>query len=99
VGGAVTVLETRTTAEGYKRRRYAGEEGTRYTTIEIPLSVWNGINKQGRGSDRAAAFDRERSRENARQTARALMGQGWKAIAVASHLGVPLRSVQRWRNA
>jgi len=35
-------LETRATAEGFKRRRYEDEGGARRTTIEIPLELWRG---------------------------------------------------------
>ena len=34
-------LETRTTAEGFKRRRYEDRHGTRSTTIEIPVALFN----------------------------------------------------------
>lgn len=89
-------LETRKTTEGFKRRRYQCEDGSRITTIEVPLSVWNSINKQGRGADRAAQWARERAREATRIKAVELVRSGWKPIAVASELGLAVRNVHRW---
>ena len=38
-------LETRKTPDGYKRRRYELDDGQRQTTIEIPMDLWNQIQK------------------------------------------------------
>lgn len=38
-------LETRKTPDGYKRRRYQLDDGTRQTTIEIPINLWYQIQK------------------------------------------------------
>lgn len=92
-------LETRKTPEGFKRRRYQRDDGLRVTTIEVPLSVWNSINRQGRGADRAAQWNRARNREAIRARAVALVREGWKTIAVASELGLAVRSINRWIKA
>lgn len=89
-------LETRSTEEGFKRRRYLRADGVRVTTIEVPMSVWKSINRAGRGQDRFAQWTRERKREAVRLRAVALVLEGWRRIAVASELGVSVRSVCRW---
>ena len=39
-----TLLDTRRTARDVKRRRYQRPDGTRFTTLEVPLTVLRGIN-------------------------------------------------------
>ena len=90
-------LETRTTADGFKRRRYERPNKTRFTTIEVPLAVWNGINKQGRGAGRAEAWLRGQLRSQLRQRARAHRDAGWTARKTAYVMGIPIRTIQRWR--
>lgn len=90
-------LETRRTPEGFKRRRYVTPEGVRFSTIEVPLPVWNAINKQGHAHDRAKQWARARARDALRMRAIEHLRQGWKAIASAHELGVPVRTVERWR--
>jgi hypothetical protein len=89
-------LETRATPEGFRRRRYLRDDGVRVTTIEVPLSVWQSINRAGRARNRMAQWSRERQREAVRRRAVELVAAGWKRIAVASELNIPVRSVQRW---
>ena len=90
------VLETRTTPEGYKRRRYESTSKARHTTIEIPMSVWLYINRQGRGNDRAAAAQRRLERDSQAAQARGLHEKGWSLRAVARHLSVSDSTVRRW---
>jgi hypothetical protein len=92
----VKCLETRATPEGYKRRRYESAGGLRHTTIEVPLEVWRGINRQGRGNDRAAAWLRARERDSMRRQARSLVFNGKSRSDVAEVLAVSVRTVQRW---
>lgn len=92
-------LETRATPDGFRRRRYQRDDGVRFTTIEVPLQVWNCLNKQGRGAYRRGQWERARARDAVRLQALKHMAEGWKAIASAHELGVPLRTVQRWRKA
>lgn len=88
-------LETRTTSDGFRRRRYETSAG-RITTIEVPLEVWNAINKQGRASNRASQWTRARDRDAAKLEAIRLHREEWRTIAIASAIGRPVRTVQRW---
>ncbi len=89
-------IVSRPSAEG-RRRRYRRDDGTTLDTIEVPLSVWRAINRQGRGNDRAAAYAREIERRRVRHCAVALVDAGWKIIAVAHELKIPVRTIQRWK--
>lgn len=90
-------LETRTTPEGFKRRRYLLADGvTRMTTMEVPLQVWNGVNRAGRGSDRALAHARGLARAQRRVQSLAHRDAGWPAVASAHELGVHVVTVYRW---
>ena len=93
--GGRRCLETRTTPEGLRRRRYV--DGS--VTIEVPLSAWKYLNRQGRGNDRVAAHQRAVQRDAVRRRAVELGTQGWKPLAIANELKVPVRSVQRWMRA
>jgi hypothetical protein len=90
-------LETRTTKDGFKRRKYQAVNGVITRTIEVPIEVWNHINRMGRASDRAAQWRRTRERDALRMKACELMQAGWKPLAVSSELGVPVRTLQRWK--
>lgn len=92
-------LSTRRTPEGLKRRRYEQPDGTRHTTIEVPVTVWNALNRQGRAADRLRQFTRVCARQSLRQAVVGRTLAGWKPLAVAHDLGVPLRTVQRWGRA
>lgn len=89
-------LETRTTAEGYKRRRYVSASGQRHTTIEIPVEVWARVNTVGSQRDRAAQAERALARESARRQAKALLEHGRTRAEIAAALGVPKRTISRW---
>ena len=89
-------LETRTTPEGFKRRRYESAGGLRHTTIEVPLTVWNGINKQGRAHNRALEWQRARDRDSRQLQAQQLVANGRSKRFVAGALNVPYRTVCRW---
>lgn len=92
----MTVLSTRTTAEGFKLRRHVSPLGLRHTTIEVPLTVWNGINKQGRSNNRIAEWTRARERDSKRAQAQALAAAGRRVRDISAALGVPVRTIQRW---
>jgi hypothetical protein len=77
-------LEVRETPEGYKRRRYQDQDGTRHTTIEIPLELWQELN--------ADAQTMNERRERAWQ----LRAMGLKTGQIAERLGVQYRSVCRY---
>jgi len=89
-------LETRATPEGFKKRRYETPAGARYSTIEVPLSVWNSINMAGRSHDRAAQHARRVARDEARRRALDQLLAGTKPLAVSSDLGIPVRTLNRW---
>lgn len=91
-------LETRRWSDGHVRRRYE-HRGYRWSTIEVPIDLWRQVNGQGRNRDRAAAVQREIARKQTKATAQALHHQGLRTLAIASELGVPLRTVQRWISA
>jgi hypothetical protein len=91
----VKCLETRTTVDGFKRRRYE-DAGVRFSTIEVPLAVWNTINKQGRARDRATQAWRAAARAQLRLRVLDYKAQGWSARKAAYVSSVPLRTVQRW---
>lgn len=89
-------LSTRTTREGFKRRRYVSAAGHRFTTIEVPLELWERINSVGRQRDRVAQAARALARESKQRQARALSAAGRSASDIAAALEVSRRTVQRW---
>ena len=91
-------LETRTTPQGFKRRRYVSAGGVRSTTIEVPFDLWQQVNGQGRNRDRAAAVLRKQERASLAAQARGLYLAGKSSRQVAALLGCSPRSVMRWVN-
>lgn len=90
-------LEVRMTPEGFKRRRYQGQDPKhRITTIEVPMEVWKGINAQGRGSNRAASFARGQAKVARRLQGLQAVAQGREIRAVARELDVNPATVWRW---
>lgn len=91
------VLETRTTPEGWKRRRYDAD-GRRFSTIEIPAEVARAVGI-GKLRDLTAAHKRgmaKHDRAAALRLAVALRA-GWKATAVAHELGITEARVRQIR--
>lgn len=91
-------LETRTTPEGWKRRRYERDDGTRYSTLEVPASV---ITALGRGAA-ALATETWRRGEVARERAAFLKREiaarpDWKATALAHELNITEARVRQIR--
>lgn len=76
-------LETRRTPEGFRRRRYE-QDGVRFTTIEVPIEVW----EKATGRSRPAPL---------KDQALALLAAGWKPEAVAHELSLESRTVRRWK--
>ena len=66
-------------------------------TVEVPLAVWQGLNKQGNGSDRLAAWTRARAWEDARLQALGHAVDGIAPHISAKRLDVPIRTIYRWR--
>ena len=89
-------LETRLLPNGLKWRRYRRPDGTLFKTIECPVEVWRALNNQSWGKDRMSQWLRARTRDERRVRALMLRNAGWKSIAIASELQVPVRTVQRW---
>ncbi len=90
------VLETRTTPEGFKRRRYRSASGLRFSTIEVPMELWEQVNGQGRNRDRAAAVLRKQTQRSKQLQARHLVRAGRSRRSVAKLLGVAESTVRRW---
>ena len=82
-------LETRRTPEGYRRRRYELDDGSRVTTIEVPIDMWVRHPRTARRAHVAAC------RPRAEQMLRA----GSTIKAVAYDLDVPYASVRLWAAA
>lgn len=94
-------LETRTTPEGFKRRRYQSAAGVRHTTIEVPVELWVAVNatsttRARAARERAAQAQRKLERESTRRQVLMLAGHGEKGHRIAQRLGVPQRTVYRW---
>lgn len=100
---ASRVLETREVVPGVKRRRYARSDGSRFTTIEVPLTVLRSLGGSKRFDAIVAAWRRgEQQREEARaRRARIeeLLRDGVKPTAVAHDVGVSDQWVRRVRKA
>jgi hypothetical protein len=90
------VLSTRTTPEGYKRRRYESASKRRHSTIEVPVEVWQRVNTVGSQRDRAAQAQRALERESLRVQARSLFAMGRTPAEIAAAISVPRRTVSRW---
>lgn len=91
-------LSTRTTVEGFKRRRYESAIGHRHTTIEVPLEVWNRVNTVGRQRNRAAEAMRALNRESLQRQAVMLAStSGLSTREVAARLGTSESNVRRWK--
>lgn len=89
-------LSTRTTPDGFKRRRYEAKTGARHTTIEIPAELWATLNGQGRARNRVEEWRRARDRESLRRQGVSLDAAGWDPSKIAEHLKVSRRTVNRW---
>lgn len=92
-------LETRTRKDGLRHRRYRDRYGLTHRTVEVPLEVWNTINRQGRARNRLAEHARVVHRKGLRAQALLLIQEGWKIVDIAHELSVGVRTVQRWKRA
>lgn len=91
-------LETRATAEGWRRRRYEDESGRRWTTLELPIEVLRSVG-MGRLHECSRAHQRGvEQRERARQLREEVARRdGWKVAAIAHDLGVTEMRVRQIR--
>lgn len=88
-------LSTRRTPEGFKRRRYQRDDGTRFNTIEVPEELWNTVNRKGlTPADRHFAVQ---ARQVVKDAALNHLAAGWNATASAEELNVPVSTINRWR--
>lgn len=96
------VLETRTVARDVKRRRYERKDGSRFTTVEVPLTVLTGIGMR-RVQEAIQRYERgEAKRATARARlarAESLLRDGVKPTAIAHELGVSDARVRQIRKA
>ena len=85
------VLETRKSPDGYVRRRRRTAEGADVWTIEVPEEMWETFNRPGRFGARNVDYVtlKLRALEHLRD--------GWKPVASAHDLELPVRTIQRWR--
>jgi len=90
------VIETRRNTRGFKTRRYERSDGERFSTIEVPLEVWNALNKTGRGNDRMAGWLRKMGLNERRHKVISLHKDKWKPVAIAVELQIPERTVHRY---
>lgn len=89
------MLETRVRADGLKYRRK--EDGS--WTVEVPVEIWRRLNLMGRHKNRIEEAERAIAREKLRKQVLQDMADGLTAIASSHDLGVPVRTVKRWRTA
>ncbi len=80
-----------------RRRKYIDDDGVKHETIEVPLTLWRALTRVGRAQDRAAEWKRARARGLLQQAALNDKAAGIGATASARTLGLPVRTVQRWR--
>lgn len=93
-------IETRLTPEGFKRRRYVNNDGSRHTTYEVPATVLKTLGRRRmaeametwvRGQDARKAV-RERHEKIV-----AMLADGAKPTAVAHEVGVSDERVRQIR--
>lgn len=84
----IRVTQTRTTADGFKRRRYV-QGAKRWSTIEVPVERWKELadTRTIRQKNRAALRERALELHDV---------AGLTAKGVAVKLGVHVRTVQGW---
>ena len=95
----VKCLESRPTAEGFRRRRYRNDAGVRFTTIEVPIEVWNSVKRPEVVASRMVGRQREIARQALKLQALILIRRGEKPESIANELGLTARTIQRWRVA
>lgn len=89
-------LATRQTADGFRRRRYESPTGHRFSTVEVPLEVWNRLNSPGRARNRFAEIMTTLDRESRSRQVKSLRKSGLSCRDIAARLTIPLRTVQRY---
>lgn len=82
-------LSTRRTPEGFRRRRYELADGSRVSTIEVPVEMW--------ARNPRTALQAHISSRQARGVQMLRSGAALKTVAY--DLDVPYESVRRWAAA
>lgn len=95
----IKCLETRVTPDGIKRRRYEHPDGTRMSTVEVPLKLWVSVCAGGRSAEKKAAWFRQQDKAAKQKKALQLSASGKTDCAIAAKIGVPRRTVSRWTRA
>jgi DNA-binding NarL/FixJ family response regulator len=90
------VLETRETPEGFRRRRYETAAGHRFSTIEVPVELWQRVNTVGRQRNRARQAQAAIEREALRRQAKHLHAAGLAGREIARRLGVNESTIRRY---
>lgn len=92
------VLETRRVNEHMTRRRYECENGTRFTTFEVPVTVLRAIGWT-RVTDALEQYGRgcKKRQRSAATLGEVLARKGVKATAVAHELGITEARVRQIR--
>lgn len=89
-------LETRTTRDGFRRRRYRTDYGTTITTIEVPEAIWRGTVNLKVAARRTVGWRKTQAWDKLYFQSSQHKAAGWKALASAHELGLNVRIVQRW---
>lgn len=93
------MLETRTDALGIIKRERLREDGLKFTTVEIPVEIWNDyFTSAQRGKNRMVAWLKKRERTAQKLRAQELFAKGWKLAAIASEVKIPERTLSDMRN-
>ena len=87
-------IESRVQKDGFRVRRYERPDGTRYSTIEVPLRVWESVSTKKRVASSARAAERIAKRERAQE----LIRRGFSVAEVCRMLDAPLTTVYSWRD-
>lgn len=95
----IKCLETRVTPDGIKRRRYEHPDGTRMSTVEVPLQLWASVCAGGRAAGAKAAWFRKQEMAAKQKQALQLSAAGQNDGAIALQIGVSRRTVSRWTRA
>lgn len=92
------VLETRETPDGFRRRRYESATGRRFSTIEVPMELWQRVNSVGSQRNRAAQVMRALDRKSLQRQVRAyrVAHPDLSQRELARQLGLPESTVRRF---
>ena len=87
-------LETRTRADGLRRRRYRLDDGRTTVTIEMPMSVFRALITNKRLAVALVKFQRGEALRARGQRIDTLIREGHKPTAIAHEVGVSEAAVR-----